>query len=121
MLSGINYFGLKSGLLVQNALSFCGWPALASWSSLAARRPEGRDGQLEPFFQSSEGFEIGSFGLALLAVLWTYDGWYAVNCTRGSQEAREDHTSQLAPGTVIVVVVYLLMNSIYLAALPLEK
>jgi APA family basic amino acid/polyamine antiporter len=123
LLSGINYFGLKSGLLVQNlsvllrvasigVLVILGWFAgrkagMANWSH---------------FFQASGGFEIKSFGLALLAVLWTYDGWYSVNCTAGEVKKPEKTIPlSLLLGTAGVVLIYLLINSVYLAALPLEK
>lgn len=83
-LSGINYFGLKSRILVQNlsvflrvasigALVILGWvigckSGMDNWSH---------------FFRTGGAFEVKSFGLALLAVLWTYDGWYSVNCAAG--------------------------------------
>ena len=123
LLSGINYFGLKSGLLVQNvsvllrvasigALVVLGWfvgqkSGMENWSH---------------FFRAGGGFGVKSFGLALLAVLWTYDGWYSVNCTAGEVKKPERTIPlSLLLGTAGVVVVYLLMNSVYLAALPLEK
>lgn len=122
-LSAVNYFGLKSGLLVQNlsvvlrvgsiaALVILGWAVgrkagLENWSH---------------FFRTEGAFEIKSFGLALLAVLWTYDGWYSVNCTAGEVKKPEKTIPlSLLLGTAGVVVVYVLMNSIYLAALPLEE
>ena len=122
-LSAVNYFGLKSGLLVQNisvvlrigsiaALVILGWAVgrkagLENWSH---------------FFRTEGAFEIKSFGLALLAVLWTYDGWYSVNCTAGEVRKPEKTIPlSLLLGTAGVVVVYVLMNSVYLAALPLEE
>ena len=123
LLSGINYFGLKSGLLVQNAsvvlrVTSIGVLVVLGW---LLGRKAGMD-NWSHFFQSSGGFEVGSFGLALLAVLWTYDGWYAVNCTAGEVKKPEKTIPlSLLLGTVGVVIIYLLMNSVYLAALPLEK
>jgi APA family basic amino acid/polyamine antiporter len=122
-LSAINYVGLKSGLLVQNlsvvlrvgsiaALVILGW---------AVGRKAGMENWVH-FFRTGGAFEIKSFGLALLAVLWTYDGWYSVNCAAG--EVRKPERTiplSLLLGTAGVVVVYILMNSVYLAALPLEK
>jgi len=123
LLSGINYFGLKSGLLVQNlsvvlrvgsiaALVILGW---------AIGRKSGMD-NWSHFFRTGGAFDIKSFGLALLAVLWTYDGWYSVNCTAGEVKKPEKTIPlSLLIGTSGVVLVYFLMNSVYLAALPLEK
>jgi APA family basic amino acid/polyamine antiporter len=122
-LSGINYFGLKSGLLVQNAsvvlrVASIGVLVILGW--LVGQKTG--MGNWSHFFQSSGGFEIKSFGLALLAVLWTYDGWYAVNCTAGEVKKPEKTIPlSLLLGTAGVVVIYLLMNGVYLAALPLEK
>jgi APA family basic amino acid/polyamine antiporter len=123
LLSGINYIGLKSGLLVQNAsvvlrVASIGVLVILGWF---VGRKAGMD-NWSHFFQSSGGFEIKSFGLALLAVLWTYDGWYAVNCTAGEVKKPEKTIPlSLILGTAGVVLIYLLMNSVYLAALPLEK
>jgi APA family basic amino acid/polyamine antiporter len=123
LLSAINYFGLKGGLLVQNAsvvLRVASIGVLVGLGWLVGRKA-GMD-NWSHFFQSSDGFRVGSFGLALLAVLWTYDGWYAVNCTAGEIKKPEKTIPlSLLLGTVVVAAVYLLMNSVYLAALPLEK
>ncbi|MGB7295633.1 MAG: amino acid permease [Candidatus Aminicenantales bacterium] len=122
ILSVINYFGIKSGILVQNVFVFMriasiavlvifGWligrkSGMANWSS---------------FFQTGGAFEWKSLGLALFAVLWTYDGWYAVNCAAGEVKKPEKTIPlSLMLGTGAVVVIYLLVNSVYLAALPVE-
>jgi APA family basic amino acid/polyamine antiporter len=123
ILSGINYLGLKSGVLVQNvsvflrvasigALVILGWlighkTGMGNWSY---------------FFRTGGAFGFKAFGMALLAVLWTYDGWYSINCTAGEVRKPEKTIPlSLLLGTAGVVVVYLLMNSVYLAALPLDK
>ncbi|MBN2408585.1 MAG: amino acid permease [Candidatus Aminicenantes bacterium] len=122
VLSAVNYFGIKSGILVQNVFVFMriasiavivilGWiigrkSGMVNWSS---------------FFETSGTFEWKSLGLALFAVLWTYDGWYAVNCTAGEVKKPEKTIPlSLMLGTGAVVLIYLLVNSVYLAALPVE-
>jgi APA family basic amino acid/polyamine antiporter len=122
-LSAINYFGLRGGLLVQNlsvvlrvasiaALVILGW---------AIGRKSGME-NWGHFFRTGGAFDVKSFGLALMAVLWTYDGWYSVNCTAGEVRKPEKTIPlSLLLGTGGVVVVYILMNSVYLAALPLDK
>jgi APA family basic amino acid/polyamine antiporter len=60
-----------------------------------------------------------ALGLALVAVFWTYDGWYAVNCT--AEEIRNPGRNiprGLALGVTLVTVLYLLVNVVYLLALP---
>ncbi len=123
MLSAINYFGLRSGIFVQNMFNFLkigsiavlvigGWlfgrkAGMANWGAS---------------FSSGSAFEWKSLGLALFAVLWTYDGWYAVNCT-ASEVKKPEKTIPLSLflGTGAVVLIYLLANSVYLAALPVEE
>jgi APA family basic amino acid/polyamine antiporter len=123
VLSAINYFGLKSGLFVQNLsvllrVASIGALVILGWF---VGRKTGMD-NWSHFFRTSGGLDIKSFGLALLAVLWTYDGWYSVNCAAGEVK-RPERTIPLSLllGTGGVVLVYLLLNSVYLAALPLEK
>jgi APA family basic amino acid/polyamine antiporter len=64
---------------------------------------------------------LGPFGLALVAVFWTYDGWYSVNCT--AEEVRDPGRTiprGLTLGVLTVTAVYVLVNLVYLLALPLD-
>ncbi len=124
ILSAINYFGIKSGVFVQNVFVFLRIASIAvlvGFGWLIGRK----SGMVNwaSFFQTGgSSFAWKSLGLALFAVLWTYDGWYAVNCT-ASEVKKPEKTIPLSLmlGTGIVVLVYLLVNSVYLAALPVEK
>jgi len=123
LLSGINYLGLKSGILVQNLSVFLRVASIGALVILGwvIGRKSGMD-NWSHFFRTGGAFEVKSFGLALLAVLWTYDGWYSVNCAAGEvRKPEKTIPMSLLLGTAGVVIVYLLMNSVYLAALPLEK
>jgi APA family basic amino acid/polyamine antiporter len=65
---------------------------------------------------------LQSFGLALIAVFWTYDGWYAVNCTAEEIKKPERNIPlSLLLGTLSVTLVYLLVNIVYILALPVER
>jgi basic amino acid/polyamine antiporter, APA family len=62
------------------------------------------------------------FGIALLAVMWTYDGW--VDATYVAEEVRDPGRTlprALAGGVLAVIAVYLLINTAYLLALPLDE
>jgi len=61
-------------------------------------------------------------GLALVAVFWTYDGWYSVNCT--AEEIRDPGRTiprGLTLGVLAVTAIYVLVNLVYLLALPLGE
>lgn len=122
VLSVINYVGLKSGVFVQNIFNFLkiGSIALLVIGGWILGRKAGMGNWGGSFF-SGGAFEWKTLGLALFAVLWTYDGWYAVNCT-ASEVKKPEKTIPLSLflGTGAIVLIYLLVNSVYLAALPVE-
>lgn len=64
----------------------------------------------------------GGFGIALLAVMWTYDGW--IDATYVAEEVRDPGRTlprALAGGVLTVIAVYLVVNAAYLLALPLGE
>jgi APA family basic amino acid/polyamine antiporter len=62
------------------------------------------------------------FGVALIAVLWAYEGWHVVSFTAGEfKSPARDLPRSLLWGTLIVTAIYLLLNVAYYAVLtPLE-
>lgn len=66
------------------------------------------------------GLEFGSLGVAMIAVLWAYDGWADLTFMAGEIRSPERNLPRaLIGGTAIVVAVYVLMNFAYLRVLPL--
>jgi basic amino acid/polyamine antiporter, APA family len=64
----------------------------------------------------------GGFGIALLAVMWTYDGW--IDATYVAEEVRDPGRTlplALAGGVLVVIAVYLVVNAAYLLALPMDE
>ena len=63
---------------------------------------------------------VNSFGVALIGVLWAYQGWHMLSYAAGEvrDPARVLPRSYLV-GTTIIVVVYLVANLAYLRVLPL--
>ncbi|HEX9109512.1 MAG TPA: amino acid permease [Longimicrobiales bacterium] len=62
----------------------------------------------------------GGFGVALIAILWAYDGWADLTFMAG--EVRDPGRTlprALLGGTVVVMVVYLLANLAYVRVLPM--
>jgi APA family basic amino acid/polyamine antiporter len=122
-LSAVNYFGIRSGLFIQNMFTVFRLGSIAAilvfgWA-VGKRTGLPHSGD---FFDFGGGLPVSAFGVALFAALWTYDGWYSVNCT--AEEVRKARTTiplSLLLGTVAVTVVYAAMNVLYLAAVPLRK
>jgi APA family basic amino acid/polyamine antiporter len=123
VLSGVNYFGIKSGVVVQNIFTFLriGSVAVLVVLGLTLGKKSGVSdfGQL---FPGGGTFDFKLFGLALIAVLWTFDGWYSVNCTAEEVKRPERNIPLgLILGTLSVTVIYLLMNIVYVLALPVDQ
>ena len=123
ILSAVNYFGIKTGIIVQNFFTFLRIAAVAVFVilGLAIGRKEG-------FLVSNQSltdfsiFNLKYIGLGLIAVFWTFDGWYSVNCT--AEEVKKPEWNiplGLILGTLSVTTIYLLVNVVYLLALRIDK
>jgi APA family basic amino acid/polyamine antiporter len=77
---------------------------------------------LNPFLPSGAWPAWTHFGAAFLAVIWTYDGWYAVNCA--AEEVKDPQRTiprALLRGVILVTLLYLLANIVYSMALPIDR
>ena len=62
----------------------------------------------------------GGFGIALVAVMWAYDGWADLTFLAGEvKDPGARLPRALLGGTVAIVVIYLIVNAAYLFVLPL--
>ena len=67
-------------------------------------------------------FSISAFGLALVSVLWVYDGWADLSFTSGEVLNPERNLPRaLIGGTCAVIAIYLLANIGYLAVLSVDE
>ncbi|MGQ0813343.1 MAG: amino acid permease [Gemmatimonadota bacterium] len=71
---------------------------------------------------SFEPASWGGFGVALIAVLWAYDGWADLTFVAGEvKDPERTMPRALLIGTALVVVLYLLVNLAYLYVLPISE
>lgn len=123
LLSSVNYLGIKSGITVQNIFTLLriGAVAVLVILGLAIGKKSGI-GDIGELLPSGVTFDFKLFGLALIAVLWTYDGWYGVNCTAEEIKKPERNIPLgLILGTLAVTTMYLLVNLVYVLALPVNR
>jgi amino acid transporter len=67
-------------------------------------------------------FHLGAFGLALVSVLWAYDGWGDVSYVAGEvTDPQRNLPRAIIGGTLAVLAVYLLANIGYMAVLPIDQ
>lgn len=66
-------------------------------------------------------FHIAAFGLALVSVLWAFDGWADLSFVSGEvKDPRRNLPRAILIGTVAVLAIYLLANLAYLAVMPVD-
>jgi APA family basic amino acid/polyamine antiporter len=122
LLASFNYVGMKWGSLVQNltTLAKTGALLIIVVLALAIGLPE-TGGHFTPA-APPRSFTFASFGLALVSVLWVYDGWADVSFVAGEVKDPERNLPRvLIYGTLTIIALYLLANVAYLAVLPVEE
>lgn len=121
VLTAINHVGLRAGATVQNALTVLKLGAMLALVvfGLTAPLPEGGAGAAAPSAALPGGGSLlAVFGVAMIAALWTYDGWYGVTCSAGElRNPSRTLPRGIIAGTLIVIALYLLLNVVYLRAL----
>lgn len=122
LLAAFNYVGMKWGSLVQNATTLAKTGALLIIIvlALALGLPE-TGGHFTPAAPAGS-FTFSAFGLALVSVLWVYDGWADVSFVAGEVKDPERNLPRvLIYGTLTIIALYMLANIAYLAVLPVEE
>jgi APA family basic amino acid/polyamine antiporter len=117
-----NYVGIKWGALVQNITTLAKTGALLLIITVALALGLSRTGGYFTPAMPPGSFSFARFGLALVSVLWVYDGWADVSFVAGEvKDAERNLPRVLIFGTLIIITLYLLANLAYLAVLPVDE
>src|SRR5947209_11975414 len=82
----------------------------------------GGRGNLNHFASAGGPVAGGLFGLALVSVMWAYDGWGDLSFVGGEvRDPQRNLPRALILGTAAVIVIYLLVNAAYLYLLPIDR
>jgi amino acid transporter len=120
--AAFNYVGMRWGSLVQNITTLGKTGALAVIIVLALAIGLPRTGGYYTPAMPAGSLSPAPFGLALVSVLWVYDGWADVSFVGGEvRDAERNLPRVLIIGTLIIIGLYLLANLAYLAVLPVEE
>lgn len=118
----VNILGVRWGTLVLNLTTLAKYGGLVFivLIALAFGLPQ-TGGHYTPALPPGS-FSISAFGLALVSVLWAYDGWADLSFAGGEVKDPERNLPRaLIGGTAAVIVIYLLANIAYLAVIPVEE
>jgi amino acid transporter len=121
--ASFNYRGLRWGSAVQNLTAVAKYTALMFIVLVALTvglRSSG-GAYFSPAVPAGS-FHIAPFGLALVSVLWAFDGWADLSFVAGEvANPRRNLPRALIGGTLAVIVIYLMANVAYLAVLPVDQ
>jgi amino acid transporter len=118
-----NYIGLRWASLVQNITTIAKFGALMLIALLAftIALPAGGERHFQPMMPPG-GFSIAPFGLALVSVLWVYDGWGDLTFLGGEvSEPRKNLPRALIIGTLGIIGIYVIANLAYMSVLSIEE
>jgi len=121
VLTAINYRGVREAGWLQSVLTGAKVGAMVALVALGYALIHGpATGAVKLPTPAGWGF-LSSFGVAMVAALWAYDGWN--NGTFAGDEVKKPERNiplGLILGTGGVVVIYVLLNLVYYHVLPLS-
>lgn len=120
VLGAVNYVGVRSGNMVNvllTATKVAGLVALPVMAVIAGTAQP----SYTPVVPADLARPLASFGIAMIAVLWTYESWYYVTFAAGEiKNPQKNVPRALVFGVLTVIVIYLSVNLAYLYALDLD-
>jgi APA family basic amino acid/polyamine antiporter len=124
-LSVVNYFGVKEGSLFQGVVMVMKIAAFAGFAVLGVAIGRGSLDHFTPLFGAGAGaggIGFGSFVLAMVAMLWAYEGWNNITFTAGEiRNPQRNLPLSLVLGMSAVTLIYVVMNLLYIYAMPVGE
>ena len=119
LLTIINILDVKSGARFQNLFTISKLAAIFGIIILGLLMEGGSNQNLSPFFSDQSFTElVGPLGLAMVSVLWTFDGWIFITYVAGEvKNPGRNIPLSLIFCMLIVVSIYLLLNYVLIYTL----
>jgi len=119
LLTIINILDVKSGARFQNLFTISKLGAIFVIIILGLVMEGGSNQNLSPFFSDQSFTElVGPLGLAMVSVLWTFDGWIFITYVAGEvKNPGRNIPLSLIFCMLIVVTIYLLLNYVLIYTL----
>ncbi len=120
VLSFFNYIGVVFGKWIQNIITVIKIGTLLLFIALGLTI--GKTTSID-FTLNPENIPITKlitgFTVALIAVFWAYDGWHNLNYITGEiKNPKRNLPLAIILGTFLIMLLYLMMNFVYLKAMP---
>jgi APA family basic amino acid/polyamine antiporter len=119
----VNVRGVRGSSIVQNATTIAKYAGLLVivLLALALGLPRTGGANFTPAVPPGS-FSSSAFGLALVSVLWAYDGWADLSFISGEvKDPRRNLPRALILGALAIIAIYLLANVAYMAVMPVSE
>jgi len=117
-----NYVGVRTSSVVLNLTTLAKYGGLLFIILLALAIGLPRTGGHFTPAVPAGSFHVAAFGLALVSVLWAFDGWADLSFVSGEvRDPRRVLPRAIIIGTLAVIAIYLMANVAYLAVMPVEE
>ncbi len=123
LLAVVNYFGVQFGGIVQDVFTFMKVLAIGGIVVLAFTVGHGSTAHFFPLWGAPQsGALLSAIGIAMIATLWSYDGWNSLTYLAGEvKEPKKNIPIALVVGTLIIILIYVATNLAYLYILPIGE
>jgi APA family basic amino acid/polyamine antiporter len=121
VIGAINYVGVRRGnfvIVLLTSVKVAALAALPIMAVLAARVTP----VLTPVVPPDVARPAAAFGVAMIAVLWTYEAWYFVTYAAGEiKDPQRNIPRALMGGLLLLTTIYLVVNVAYFFALTIDE
>ncbi len=126
LLTAVNVVGLKRGSALINVATWAKFVAIGAFVLLGLAVGHGHWSNYSVSLMSAQPFTfsqiISGMGVALISVFWAFDGWMYVTWVAGEiKDPQRVLPRALVLGLLLVAVIYLVINAVYLYALPITQ
>jgi len=120
--AAVNVRGATLGALIVGVATWAKFGALALLVLASFALGASHGASPAHFTAPSAGpLAVGSIGLALVSVLWAYDGWADLSFASGEvKDPARNLPRAIILGTLALIAIYVLTNLAYLYVLPIE-
>lgn len=117
----LNIYGLRTGVWAQNIITFLKIGALLAIIFLGLFLSGGETANFQPLLPDRTFSSlVPLFGLALVATLWSYDGWIEITYIGGEvKDPGRNIPLSLLISTLIIIAIYILVNIVFIFLLSL--
>ncbi len=126
LLTVVNVVGLKRGSALINVATWAKFVAIGAFVLLGFAIGHGHWSNYSVSIATGQPFTfsqmVSGFGVALIGVFWAFDGWVYVTWVAGEiKDPQRVLPRALVLGLLLVAVIYLVINAVYLYALPITQ